>query len=202
MKKINLSITILCIIEIICCFTPFCLDRKYWEYERSMVYHGISTVKRHDDINIFRNGATLGKPLAILFVCAAVVVAVIYFIKMFEYLDEITSKAWLFSIVHTVIMWAFLFYSCAIAEVDKISYRFSYGINWMFYIIIALNLIILALSILLKFGNLNKLSIKKQIVVKEQKESLDELLAYKELLDSGVISQKEFDEKKRQLLGL
>lgn len=32
--------------------------------------------------------------------------------------------------------------------------------------------------------------------------SADELKKYKDLLDSGVITQKEFDEKKRQLLGL
>ena len=32
--------------------------------------------------------------------------------------------------------------------------------------------------------------------------NLDELKKYKELLDSGVISQEEFDAKKKQLLGL
>ena len=30
----------------------------------------------------------------------------------------------------------------------------------------------------------------------------DELKKYKDLLDSGVITQEEFDEKKKQLLGL
>ena len=72
----------------------------------------------------------------------------------------------------------------------------------MSYIIIALNLIVLTLSILLKMGKAEKLPIKKQIVVKEQKESADDLLVYKELLDSGVISQEEFDAKKKQILGL
>lgn len=32
--------------------------------------------------------------------------------------------------------------------------------------------------------------------------SADELMKYKELLDSGVLTQKEFDAKKKQLLGL
>ena len=32
--------------------------------------------------------------------------------------------------------------------------------------------------------------------------SADELKKYKELLDSGIISQEEFDVKKKQLLGL
>ncbi len=30
----------------------------------------------------------------------------------------------------------------------------------------------------------------------------DEILKYKELLDDGIISQEEFDAKKRQILGL
>jgi predicted Zn-dependent peptidase len=35
-----------------------------------------------------------------------------------------------------------------------------------------------------------------------QPSSADELKKYKELLDSGVITQEEFDAKKKQLLGL
>lgn len=201
-KKINLSISILCILEIICCFTPFCLDEEYWKYKQSTVYHGVSSLERHTDISIWGNEAALGKPLAMLFVCAAVVVAVVYFVKMLDHAPIITNKAWIFAIAHTAAMAIFLFYSCSFAEVDEISYRYEYGINWMSYIIIALNLIILTLSISLKMGKVDKLPIKKQIVVKEQKESADDLLAYKELLDSGVISQEEFDAKKKQILGL
>lgn len=41
------------------------------------------------------------------------------------------------------------------------------------------------------------------VVVQESRSSVpEELKQYKELLDSGVITQQEFDEKKRQLLGL
>ena len=39
-------------------------------------------------------------------------------------------------------------------------------------------------------------------VVVQQQSSADELKKYKELLDSGVISQEEFDAKKKQLLGI
>ena len=201
-KKINLSISILCILEIICCFTPFCLDEEYWKYKQSMVYHGKSSLASHTDISIWGNEAALGKPLPMLFVCAAVVVAVVYFVKMLDHAPKITNKAWIFAIAHTAAMAIFLFYSCSFAEVDEISYRYEYGINWMSYIIIALNLIILTLSVSLKMGKVDKLPIKKQIVVKEQKESADDLLAYKELLDSGIISQEEFEAKKKQILGL
>ena len=41
-------------------------------------------------------------------------------------------------------------------------------------------------------------------VIKQEipQSNADELKKYKELLDSGVISQEEFDAKKKQLLGL
>ena len=43
--------------------------------------------------------------------------------------------------------------------------------------------------------------IHKVEIVKEAS-TADELKKYKELLDSGVITQEEFEEKKKQLLGL
>jgi len=41
---------------------------------------------------------------------------------------------------------------------------------------------------------------KKQVV--NNTSTTDELMKYKELLDSGVITQEEFDAKKKQLLNL
>ena len=198
MKK-NLSISILCIIEVICCFTPFCLDKECWEYQPSIFYHGISKLKWHSGISFFKNDAALGKPLAILFVCAAIAVAVIY---LLGHTVKLTDKAWIFAIAHTAIMAVFLFYSCHFAQVDLISYRYEYGINWMSYVIIALNLIVLILSVMPKIEKIDKLPFKKPMVLRGQKESADDLLAYKELLDSGIISQDEFDAKKKKILGL
>lgn len=42
----------------------------------------------------------------------------------------------------------------------------------------------------------------KTVVVSGQNDSADQLKKYKDLLDSGVITQEEFDAKKKQLLGL
>lgn len=58
------------------------------------------------------------------------------------------------------------------------------------------------------YKELNTLINKRQgtpsgtTVVKQDLSSADELKKYKELLDSGVITQEEFDAKKKQLLGL
>ncbi|MCQ2404631.1 MAG: SHOCT domain-containing protein [Clostridia bacterium] len=43
---------------------------------------------------------------------------------------------------------------------------------------------------------------KVETVVKQEVSNADELKKYKDLLDGGVISQEEFDQKKKQLLGL
>ena len=57
---------------------------------------------------------------------------------------------------------------------------------------------------MLKRSSLITPKAKKEIVVQhnEPTSHADELKKYKELLDSGVISQEEFDAKKKQLLGL
>lgn len=43
---------------------------------------------------------------------------------------------------------------------------------------------------------------KSETVVKQETSNADELKKYKDLLDSGVTTQEEFDQKKKQLLGL
>lgn len=201
-KRIDLTISILCIIEIICCFTPFCLVREYWKYKKSYSYHGRSMLEQRKGINIWGNEALLGKPLAALFICAAIIVAIICFIKVVDHTIKIVDKAWIFALFHTAVMSLFLTYSCVISKVVRISYRYEYSINWMSYIIIALNLIVLILSVVLKVDKEANVPVKKHIIAEEQKESADDLRGYKELLDSGVITQEEFDFKKKQIMGL
>ena len=107
-KKINLSISILCLIEVICMFTPLCLIRKYWEYEKSSVYHGIASVKSRVGINNFEVGSTFGKILAILFLCAAIITAIIYLLNALDKKSALCHKGWLISTIHTIVMSAFL----------------------------------------------------------------------------------------------
>ena len=44
--------------------------------------------------------------------------------------------------------------------------------------------------------------VKKVVVVNDTQSNADELKKYKDLLDNGTITQEEFDQKKKQLLGL
>lgn len=57
-------------------------------------------------------------------------------------------------------------------------------------------------KLLLERQNTSKKSSETIVKQEIQQSSAEELKKYKELLDSGVISQEEFDAKKKQLLGL
>ncbi|MCI8679727.1 MAG: SHOCT domain-containing protein [Oscillospiraceae bacterium] len=60
-----------------------------------------------------------------------------------------------------------------------------------------------ALALLEKFRKIKTLSITpKDHLASKNVHSLDELSIYKELLDAGALTQEEFDEKKKQILGL
>ncbi|MBQ8427123.1 MAG: SHOCT domain-containing protein [Clostridia bacterium] len=50
--------------------------------------------------------------------------------------------------------------------------------------------------------NINSRKYQLNTIAKEQTNTVDELKKYKELLDSDVITQEEFDSKKKQILGL
>ena len=154
MKKINLSVTILSIIEAICYFTPVCISREYWKYKESIVYHGVAVTESTSNINIFEVGGVLGKPLAILLLCITLFTAIVYFLKVMDYSLEGLPKAWIISIVHTSVMIVFLIYTCTIATVEEISFKFTYTVGWMFFVIIALNAVAIILAMLPKFGKI------------------------------------------------
>ncbi len=90
------------------------------------------------------------------------------------------------------------------------------SISFLFFIIIALQLLLLVICFLEDLKN-NKTSFKtrKEVMTEHQATAstgnptvlqvpspADEIKKYKELLDSGIISQEEYDSKRNQLLGL
>ena len=88
-----------------------------------------------------------------------------------------------------------------IMNIDTLSSRITaeYWLHpsWAFYIIIALQISTIICEILAEFKHFENTRQRTASI-----SAVDELKKYKELLDNGVITQAEFDEKKRQLLGL
>ena len=103
----------------------------------------------------------------------------------------------------------FFFYSVACTEEPRDSgwgpsYVCEYLVSFGFILIMALQV---ALTIIALISNSR---IKQNGIIEEEKpqyiqnnnSNADELSKYKDLLDRGVITQEEFDAKKKQLLGL
>lgn len=109
-------------------------------------------------------------------------------------------------IMNTVTMLLFIIYVDNFSTVDEIWDKGTYDtyeLAWLFFVIIAINVISLVLAIVMKYWNASVFATKhNNNISDDRKESLDDLIAYKELLDSGALTQEEFDKKKKQLLDL
>ena len=87
---------------------------------------------------------------------------------------------------------------------DGNAYNYTiYNIDWGFYLICAFCIAIIVLELYKHFSNLEEESSPRisQAVTIQQASSADELKKYRDLLDSGIITQEEFEDKKKQLLG-
>lgn len=203
-KRLECSICLLYIVEIICCYVPSSVVREYWEYQKSLVYHGVCMHISSIDTNIFGIAARFGDPLAYLVICSAVCASIVYLLFSLGNNSRICKNSWIFSIAHTAAVGAFFYYTCEKAIVDEISYRFQYTTGWVSYIIIAINAIALVLALIAQFGK--DCSIQSSTIedksTSSKTETIDDLKIYKELLDSGVISQDEYEIKKKQIMKL
>jgi uncharacterized membrane protein len=201
-KRINFFITILSIIEAICYFTPFCLIEEYWKYEKSMVYHGRCVLTSESLVSIWGIESILGKIFAFILLFMTLATAIVYLLNALGSENEICKKRWLIMKIQAITTAVFLVYACLIARVEEISYELTYSFGWMLFIVLALNIVSVVLGILLEYGKTNTFLLKSKSTQRKHTESLDELLQYKELLNMGIISQEEFDTKKKELLRL
>ena len=206
--KIILSTMIMIVIETICLFIPYSFQEECWKYDTSAnTYHGISTLKYRSGVNVFGISTSIGKLLAVIVIVLMLLSFVAFFLDFLKKENKLTKLAYYTPLISFASLLILSIYACAFAEVETTNWRYTWTINWLFYIIIALHIVAIVFSILLK---LKKFELMKVQVV-ENKTALntetsfstaDELKKYKELLDANIISQEEFDTKKQQLLGL
>ena len=92
--------------------------------------------------------------------------------------------------------------ACCEQKQNKMAYP-EYEISVLFYITLILMIALLAISVISYFTT-RKNGIKENVsidVISKSSEA-DEIIKLKNLLDSGIITQEEFDAKKKQLLNL
>lgn len=191
-QKLSLCIVILIVLETICFFVPGCIRPVYWKNE------GWSLHKTYPNqvFNIFDVDPAYGLAIAL----TAVMIATLgLFLLVFLRPQHKLEKIVYFSpIISLVVLIVFTYYTCAIAkDVFSDGSQYEWTIGWLYYIILALHIVTVILSLVVKY---------KKFEDKEAKVSMsnapDDIAKFKELLDAGVITQEEFDAKKKQLLGL
>lgn len=153
-------------------------------------------------------------PVGKIFIILLIISCIVLFLNIFNLK---TFK--IYSIIPIILLIAFVTISKYIAYRSGGSFvtdadirRAHLEMGVLYYVQLALLLIEIALSIFKNFVSSNKtansflenlkFNSKKSTNTQPSNSTADELRKFKELLDSGTITQEEFDEKKKQLPGL
>ena len=147
-KKSNIAITILCIIEAICYFTPFCITAHRYALENTK-YGSMYVRTGSNDVSIWQVGGII-TTIAVLLLIITVATAVLYLLKSINNKLSICKAGWIFSFSHTATM-AICFY----LALQSGTVALNYSLNWMSYIIIALNIVSTILAIISHFQKTN-----------------------------------------------
>lgn len=188
----------LIILEIICLFIPFCFKEEHWEYTNSIVYHGESSHRYDINVNIFGVYHDFVTVLAIILIATMLVSFTAYLLLMLKKENKLTSFAPWLPILTFALLIIFTIISYSVRD-DYTDWYFEWSINWLYYVIILLHIVVVIFSLILKFKNLDD-SVSSTIV-SSTKGNYSELEELKSLLDKGILSQEEFEAKKKQLLG-
>ena len=190
---------LLLIVNIITCFIPGYFYNKVWEYEwpgaKQIGKYGINMFDVTTDV--FSHSGPAYTFACFVVGCWIVCIAVI----LYSILRNKDHKLiWFAPSVCLVPFFAFIRYvNSATYNWDNGKGYTDYSVKWMFYVSLALQLCAAALMVIAMTGKELPFTFPKST---QKISEADELRKYKELLDSGVISQEEFDQKKKELLNL
>lgn len=204
-KKLTLVMIIITIIEAVCMFVPGVFKELTWYPD----YYPIGTYTLSDyqpGVNAFH---TLHNAFAgILSYLTIALVAVSAVSLIFSFLEKENNlakySAWL-PFASFISFIALSVYACNFVQYKSEIYSSYSGamceieldMNWLFYIMIILFAVVMALSLVVRFAKIEDAPAKKWSA---QMSIADEIKKYKELLDSGIITQEEFEAKKSELM--
>lgn len=188
-------------------FCPVVFKILYWHNDTAGV--GIATLKSTTIENMFYGTST--KMLAGIVVAFAILGTVV---MIMQYMNS--GAKWVKIGTYAPLIAAILY---AVLSVMKINSTFPHGdpsgtatkgyygywetkAAWGFYLEWALIIASAVISFLIAKGKLVNNEKKIEIINSVPSSNADELKKYKELLDSGAITQQEYDKKKNELLGL
>ncbi len=181
-KKLTLAMMVITIIEAVCMFIP-----------------GVVEIGSND-MNAFADFRGGNAGIANTFSKITLLLLVASFVCLFSALLEkrnILSRlsAWL-PLASFVSLLAFI---GGCGQIDYTDYKFDcYQIGGLGSILVILSVVSAVLSLVVKYAKFNDAPAKKIPV--DQTSKADEIKKYKDLLDSGIITQEEFEAKKSELL--
>ena len=195
-------------IAILLLFIPAMFVRNHWMYESSIVFHGRATLQYTQSLS-FANVVIivggifwlLGIIVFMLLVCNWALTAIQYFSNNEKNFDKIQKILYP---VQTIAFLAFVIVAISFIE-DSYSWRMDMDEDYLVYIEGAL-LVALTVIAFIKNGQkgpiADALNSKKEERTSPAGNIAEELEQLKDLLDKGIITQEEFDAKKKQLLRL
>lgn len=198
-KNYKIFAMLLLIVNIITCFIPGYFYERAWEYE----WPGSKQIAKYGctmfDVSTssFSHSGTGYTLACFTVICWIACIAVILYSIIRNKDHKLIGFAPCFCFVPFFVL---------IIYMNSATYNWSngsgytvYSVNWLFYVSLALQISAAALMEIAMTDKELPFTFPKPT---QKISEADELRKYKELLDSGVISQEEFDAKKKQILGL
>ena len=201
-KNYKIFAMLMLLVNIIICYIPaYFLERKY-TYKKP-ISSGIANLTRKTGCTMFDIDTSIwahsgpGYFLAcFVVVCWVICIAVILYSVIRNKDHKLIGFAPCFCFIPFFVLIKFMKSACL--ELDN-GY-IKYSVNWLFYVSLALQISAAILMVIAMTAKDERIFAFRRPSYKVSE--AEELGKYKELLDSGAITQEEFDAKKKQLLGL
>lgn len=190
-KTACLIVFILLTVFLVLCFMPIVFQESHWKITDS--WGSLSHMR--DEPTDIMSTCQENSAIAVISLSA---LGIITFILQFAGKEGKALKLLSFTPAAALIAFVILTVKTLLLSFNNDRYYQEYTLNWGFYIVATLLLAAAVLSFLVAIGKINGVDEPS----KDSLGSADELEKYKKLLDNGVITQEEFDAKKKQLLKL
>ena len=201
LKAKNLLLLIMQAIASLLMFCPGVFTEELWVV--TSIY-GSSTLRGEELVSFMDklSGCDSGRILGVLVLGCALVLLLIFTVQLTA--RKHTAVSALISLAQLAL---FLIYSLAFVEDPWTGglVRYEYSVSFLFFVILAAMITVSITAIVSNHKIKQNGILPDEIVaptVTASGTTASELKEYKELLDSGAITQEEFDAKKKQLLNL
>ena len=197
-------------------FIPGFYVQKLWVCDLNItptgyVYYGYTASSSDDEVVSFINTYETFNDVkdTYLILTTAILLSIITCIALYVVQYIVESKAnWIVAafapIVPLILMCIYtpIMNICCEQKQNEMAYP-EYEISVLFYMVLVLSISLLAVSVISYFiTRKNGINERVAVDVVTSTSTPQELEQYKDLLDQGIITQEEFDAKKKQLLGL